>query len=158
MWIWIQRNKKTKESLIKKPCMKRISTASKSISMMKNFLDSKVPFLLQVVWTRIRNWKCKECDYECTEMRKPKEAYVKKPSLKEFSINSIETYKCNECEYEIKEIRKLKNQSKRNHIWKGFLKLPKLITMTRWRETKCWFSFWPLNIRFDGLIFWLVRE
>ena len=49
-------------------------------------------------------------------MRKPKETYVKKPSLTEFSINSIETYKCNECEYEIKEIRKLKNQSKRNHI------------------------------------------
>ena len=44
-------------------------------------------------------------------MRKPKEAYVKKPSLKEFSINSIETYKCNECEYEFKEIRKLKNHS-----------------------------------------------
>ena len=60
--------------------------------------------------------KCKECDYESTEMRKPKETYVKKPSLTEFSINSIETYKCNECEYEIKEIRKLKNQSKRNHI------------------------------------------
>ena len=82
-----------------------------STSMMKNFLDSEVPLLLQLVWTRIRNWKCKECDYECPEMRKPKEAYVKKPSLKEFSINSIETYKCNECEYEFKEIRKLKNHS-----------------------------------------------
>ena len=33
MWIRIQRNKKTKESLIKKPCMKRISTASKAYSI-----------------------------------------------------------------------------------------------------------------------------
>ena len=36
MWLQIQRNKKTKESLMKKPCLTRISTASKTCSIDEN--------------------------------------------------------------------------------------------------------------------------
>ena len=73
-------NKKTKESRMKKPCLKRISTAYKAYSIDEN-----------------------------EKIIKTKEAYVKKTSLKQVLITYIETYKCNECDYEFKEIRKLKN-------------------------------------------------
>ena len=51
----------------------------------------------------------KECNYECTELIKTKETFVKKPSLKQVSIISIETEKFNECDNKFKKIRNLKN-------------------------------------------------
>ena len=41
MWLQIQRNKKPKESLIKKPYLKRISTTSKFCSIDENVENAK---------------------------------------------------------------------------------------------------------------------